>query len=118
MGWGSGSFSGGSWTSSWCRPQQQPSNPIAHHCRRYLVVPPTESLASTIVSRSCVPWDARFGRVAVVQSVVAIEQRVCLPWSTNCVPNSLVNCLANIPRVSAVPRAWDPDQSRETSLGR
>jgi hypothetical protein len=104
--------------SSWCRPQPPSSNPIVHHCRRFLVVPPTESLASIIGSRNCVPWDARFGRVAVVQSLVAIEQRVCLPWSTNCLPNSLVTCHANSPCVSVVPRAWDPDQSRQASLGR
>jgi hypothetical protein len=85
MGWGSGSFSGGSWISSWCRPQPPSSNPIAHHCRRFLVVPPTESLASTIGSRNCVPWDARFGRVAVVQSVVGLKT-VVLPGLPTAIP--------------------------------
>ncbi len=33
------------------------------------------------------------------------------------VPNSLVTCPTLIPRVLVVPRAWDPDRSRQTSFG-
>ncbi len=68
--------------------------------------------------RICLELETWHGRYVLVQSASAIEQRVCLSWSTNCVPNSLVACHSLNPCVSIVPRALDPDRSRRVPLGR
>ena len=85
MGWGSGSFSVGSWISSSFR-----GRAVGNHYR--------STQLSTIVDVSwsfLLPYlqdpSPSSGLVSnwtqdlvASQSVVAIEQRVCLPWSTNC----------------------------------
>ena len=89
MGWGSGSFSGSLWTSSSFR-----GRAVGNHHR-----------ATQLSSIVDVSWSFLLPYLQDPSS-----GRGIVSHGRQTVPNSLVNCLANIPCVSVMPRAWDPDR--------